>query len=39
MNNLKMRKITNQKLSGLRELGLDINLREVKTKEVLQGQM
>ena len=35
-NNSKMRKTINQKLSGLRVLGLDINLKEVKIKEELQ---
>ena len=35
MINLEMRKIINQKLSGLRELGLDINLKEEKIKEEL----
>jgi hypothetical protein len=34
MNNLKMQKIINQKLNGLRELGLDINQKEEKIKEV-----
>jgi hypothetical protein len=36
MNNLKLQKIINLKLNGLRELGLDINLKEEKIKEVLQ---
>ena len=30
MNNLKMQKIINQKLNGLRVRGLDINLKKVK---------
>ena len=34
MINLKMRKIINLKLDGLRELGRDINPKEVKIKEV-----
>ena len=39
MINLKLQKIINQKLNGLRELGLDINLKEEKIKEVLQEQI
>ena len=35
MINLKMPKTINQKLSGLKEHGLDINQKEVKIKEVL----
>ena len=37
MTNLKMQKIINQKQSGLRELGQDIDQNEEKTKEELQA--
>ena len=39
MINLKMQKIINQKLSGLKELGQVINLKEEKIKEELQVQI
>ena len=39
MISLKLQKIINLKLSGLRELGLDINLKEEKIKEVLLVQI
>ena len=35
--NLKTQKTTNQKLSGLKALGLDINLKEERIKEELQA--
>ncbi len=39
MINLKLQKIINQKLNGLKELGLDTNPREEKIKEELQVQI
>ena len=38
MTNLKMQKIINQKLNGLRVPGQDIGPKEEKIKEVLQAQ-
>ena len=37
MNNLKMQKIINLKLNGLREHGQDINQKKEKIKEVNSG--
>ena len=39
MSNLKMQKIINQKLSGLRVLGQGINLKKVKIRGELQAMI